>query len=86
MLNGDPFTSQDFENTLDAWMAEFHTLLTFEASLPQGSDPDKENELDAVKAAVAANANLFMCVVLRSLQAHPHSRHLHRQTAACPDV
>jgi hypothetical protein len=51
---------QDFENTLDAWMAEFHTLLTFEAVLPQGSDPDKENELDAAKSAVAANANLFM--------------------------
>lgn len=52
--------AQDFEDTLDAWMAEFHTLLTFEATLPQGSDAEKGNELDAAKAAVAANANLFM--------------------------
>ena len=24
---------QDFEDTLDAWMAEFHTLLTFDAAV-----------------------------------------------------
>lgn len=41
-------------------MAEFHTLLTFDAPAPAGGDPEKETQLDAAKAAVAANANLFM--------------------------
>lgn len=41
-------------------MAEFHTLLTFDVPAPAGGDPEKETELDAAKAAVAANANLFM--------------------------
>ena len=42
---------QDFENTLDDWMAAFHTLLTYNnAALAEAGD--KESTLDAVKAAV----------------------------------
>ena len=49
---------QEFDNSLDGWMAEFHTLLTFEAALPPEKDSEKETDLDALKAAVAANINL----------------------------
>jgi len=55
-----PGLTQEFEDTLDEWMAEFHTLLTFDAALPAYADTEKETELDAAKAAVAANTNLFM--------------------------
>lgn len=39
---------QLFAGTLDAWMAEFHGLLTFETSALPESDPEKETLPDAV--------------------------------------
>ena len=39
---------QLFANSLDAWMAEFHGLLTFETSALPESDPEKETLPDAV--------------------------------------
>jgi exportin-2 (importin alpha re-exporter) len=49
------------ESQLDAWMAEFHTFLTLpEPPSLAEPDPTKEAPLDALKAAVCANVNLFM--------------------------
>ena len=49
------------ESQLDAWMAEFHALLTFaDAPALAEADASKEAPLDALKAAVCANVNLFM--------------------------
>ena len=48
------------EDTLGGWMEQFHSLLTYDnAALPE-SVPDKESVLDAAKAAVCANINLFL--------------------------
>jgi hypothetical protein len=53
--------AQEFEAVLDAWMGEFHYYLTYEnPSLAEGTDADAESPVDAVKAAVCANINLFM--------------------------
>lgn len=51
---------QDFENTLDAWMAEFHKLMISEkrATAPKGGD--RGSLLDSVKAAVCQNINLLV--------------------------
>ena len=43
---------QAFEETLDAWMAEWHTYLSLEAPGLDESDPDRQSVLDAVKATV----------------------------------
>ena len=52
---------QDFENTLDAWMEEFHKLLTYQnASLVAAKGSDKASPVDAVKAAVCQNINLLV--------------------------
>lgn len=46
---------------MQAWMAEFHTFLTFESSLLQPTtDPAQESILDSVRVAVCASINLFM--------------------------
>jgi hypothetical protein len=44
---------QEFENSLDAWMAEFHTYMTLDCppALAE-SDPEKQSVVDAVKATV----------------------------------
>ena len=49
---------QTFEETLDAWMAEFHTYLSLDAPALMEADPDKQSVLDAVKAMV--NTNRFL--------------------------
>ena len=51
---------QMMEGQLDEWMGQFHIFLTMEQPAVAESDPDKEGILDAVKAAVCANINLFM--------------------------
>jgi hypothetical protein len=43
---------QAFEETLDAWMAEWHTYLSLDVPGLAESDPDKESVLDSVKATV----------------------------------
>lgn len=43
---------QAFEDTLDAWMAEFHTFLTLDAPALAEADPEKESVVDGVKAQV----------------------------------
>ena len=57
--------SQEFEKTLDAWMAEFHSLLTYDNAALAESDPERESAVEAVKAAVCQNINLFMEVRCR---------------------
>ena len=44
---------QEFESSLDAWMAEFHTYMTLDCppALAE-SDPEKQSVVDAVKATV----------------------------------
>ncbi len=51
---------QDFENVLEQWMEEFHFFLTYDNPALAESDPDKESAVDAVKAAVCNNINLFI--------------------------
>ena len=51
---------QEVENTLKGWFAEFHTYLTYENPALAEKDPEKESPVDAVKAAVCQNINLFM--------------------------
>lgn len=48
------------EDTLKGWFAEFHTYLGYENPALAEKDPDKETAIDAVKAAVCQNINLFM--------------------------
>lgn len=49
------------ESQLDAWMAEFHTLLSYEnPSLTDDKDTEKESPVDALRSAVCQNINLFM--------------------------
>ena len=45
---------------LDKWMAEFHYLLTYSNTTLAESDVEKESVVDAVKAAVCENINLFI--------------------------
>lgn len=51
---------QEMEDTLKGWFAEFHTFLTYDNFSLTDKDPDKESTVDAVKAAVCQNINLFM--------------------------
>ena len=51
---------QDMEATLKGWFAEYHTYLTYDNPALADKDPDKQSPLDAVKAAVCQNINLFM--------------------------
>ena len=65
MLSGNLFIIfllmlQEFENVLDTWMEEFHFYLTYDNAALAEKDPDKESIVDAVKAAVCQNINLFM--------------------------
>lgn len=46
-------------------MAEFHTLLTYDNAALAESDPERESAIEAVKAAVCQNINLFMEVRCR---------------------
>lgn len=55
-----PGLTQDMEDTLKGWFAEFHTYLTYDNPALADKDPDKQSPLDAVKAAVCQNINLFM--------------------------
>lgn len=48
------------EDTLKGWFAEFHTYLVYDNPALVDKDPDKETAVDAVKAAVCQNINLFM--------------------------
>lgn len=48
------------EDTLKGWFAEFHTYLVYDNPALADKDPDKESPIDAVKAAVCQNINLFM--------------------------
>ena len=48
------------EDTLTGWFAEFHTFLVYDNPALADNDPDKESSIDAVKAAVCQNINLFM--------------------------
>lgn len=59
-LRAFPWMVQEFEKTLDAWMAEFHTYLALSPPALPETDPEKETVIDAVKGAVCANINLFM--------------------------
>lgn len=48
-----PTHLQAFEETLDAWMAEFHTYLSMDTPPAlEETDPDKQGVLDGVKATV----------------------------------
>lgn len=51
---------QEVENTLKGWFAEFHTYLNYDNPALTEKDPEKESPVDAVKAAVCQNINLFM--------------------------
>lgn len=51
---------QAFEDTLGQWMAQFHSLLTYNNPALAEKAADKESCLDAAKAAVCANINLFL--------------------------
>lgn len=45
---------------LDQWMEEFHFYLTYDNPALAEKDADKESVVDAVKAAVCNNINLFI--------------------------
>ncbi len=51
---------QDFEKTLEAWMSEFHKLLTYENVELVEKAGDRESVVDAVKAAICQNINLLV--------------------------
>lgn len=55
-----PGLTQEMEDTLTGWFAEFHTFLVYDNPALADNDPDKESSVDAVKAAVCQNINLFM--------------------------
>lgn len=55
-----PACKQAFEDTLGAWMAQFHSLLTYSNAALAEPAPDREGTLDAAKASVCANINLFL--------------------------
>ncbi|GAB4819020.1 hypothetical protein N2152v2_006066 [Parachlorella kessleri] len=55
-----PGLTEAFEETLDAWMAEWHTYLSLEAPALDESDPDRQSVLDSVKATVCECLILFM--------------------------
>jgi hypothetical protein len=52
--------AQEFEKTLDGWMAEMHALLTYDNPALAEADPERESAPEAVMAAVCQNINLFM--------------------------
>ena len=59
---------QLMESQLDVWMAEFHTLLTYEnPSLTDEKDTEKESPVDALGSAV--------CQVRHDLPDFPHCYH-----------
>ena len=45
---------------LKAWFDQFHAYLILDSQLAAETDPEKESVLDAVKAAVCQNLNLFI--------------------------
>ena len=51
---------QAFEKTLQQWMEHFNTLLVFSCPALGQTAADVESPLDAVKAAVCQNINLFI--------------------------
>lgn len=53
---------QDFERTLDDWMNLLNFYLTYDNPALASDDPDKETSVDAVKAAVCQNINLFIAM------------------------
>ncbi|KAL4452248.1 hypothetical protein ABPG75_007910 [Micractinium tetrahymenae] len=55
-----PGLTDAFEETLDSWMAEWHTYLTLEAPSLAEADPEKQSVVDAVKAGVCECLILFM--------------------------
>jgi hypothetical protein len=81
---------QAFEDTLDGWMSEFHTFLTYDNPLAAAADEDSEGELDALKATVRSAACLPACQPASQMRRPvPHLRpspHLFRPRAlpSCP--
>lgn len=55
-----PGLTQEMEDTLKGWFAEFHTYLVYDNPALADKDPERETAVDAVKAAVCQNINLFM--------------------------
>jgi len=49
-----------FEDAMAAWMGEFHNLLSYENAQITGGSPDLASPIDAVKAAVCDNVNLYI--------------------------
>ena len=54
------FTAQEYETVLKAWFDQFHAYLILDSQLAAETDPEKESVLDAVKAAICQNLNLFI--------------------------
>ena len=55
--------SELYESCLKEWMDLFHQCLILElpaAAAAAAADPERESPLDSLKAAVCANANLYM--------------------------
>ncbi|KAI3438113.1 hypothetical protein D9Q98_000554 [Chlorella vulgaris] len=55
-----PGLTEAFEDSLDAWMAEWHTYLTLDAPGLAEADPEKESVVEGVKAQVCECLHLFM--------------------------
>ncbi len=55
-----PGLTEEFEATLDAWMAALHALLTLSAPAAAPADEDEEGPLDALKATACECLALFM--------------------------
>lgn len=58
-LNSSGLT-EEFEETLDEWMAALHALLTLAAPSAASKDPSQEGPLDALKATACECLSLFM--------------------------
>lgn len=54
------FIAQEYEAVLKGWFDQFHAYLILDSRLAAETDPEKESVLDAVKAAVCQNLNLFI--------------------------
>lgn len=55
-----PGLTEEFEDTLGAWMDCLHALLTLAAPSAASPDPEQEGPLDALKAAACECLSLFM--------------------------
>lgn len=55
-----PGLTEEFEDTLDEWMACLHTLLTLPSPPGAANDSDEEGPLDGLKATICECLSLFM--------------------------